>query len=226
YNFVEAYSATVDTLAWVILLLLFELETAVIPDDKLRGSLKWLLSGLRALCYFFIAYSLYGYIVKYGVVTDLLPFSVADVCALVGTGFTYVETLDEYLAIGPEVCARMQGEVLQQIAATKIIGTAEQLTLAQRLALTDVINASDWLIIVVVLEIEVWLQLGGALSDRLLRVSKGLKTLLYAVLLCCAIYWGIDGEFLDFWDAFLWLVAFAFIELNLFNWNAATTAPG
>ena len=29
---VQLFSATLDTLAWVILLLLFELETAVIPD--------------------------------------------------------------------------------------------------------------------------------------------------------------------------------------------------
>jgi len=32
-NVVEAYSATIDTSAWVLLLLLFELETAVIPDE-------------------------------------------------------------------------------------------------------------------------------------------------------------------------------------------------
>ena len=36
-NVVEAYSATIDTAAWVVLLLLFELETAVISDQKLQG---------------------------------------------------------------------------------------------------------------------------------------------------------------------------------------------
>ena len=34
---IQLFSATLDTLAWVILLLLFELETAVIPDDRLQG---------------------------------------------------------------------------------------------------------------------------------------------------------------------------------------------
>lgn len=56
-NVVEVYSATIDTLAWVILLLAFELETAVIPDEKLKGGLKWLLGGLSLVCYFFIAWS-------------------------------------------------------------------------------------------------------------------------------------------------------------------------
>lgn len=36
-------------------------------------------------------------------------------------------------------------------------------------------------------------------------------------LLLAAIYWGIKGDFVDFWDAFLWLVAFIFIELNVFE---------
>jgi hypothetical protein len=32
----------------------------------------------------------------------------------------------------------------------------------------------------------------------------------------------MKGDFIDFWDAFLWLVAFVFIELNIFNWNQET----
>jgi hypothetical protein len=42
---------------------------------------------------------------------------------------------------------------------------------------------------------------------------------IYATLLYAAIYWGIKGDFVDFWDAFLWLVAFVFIELNVFEWR-------
>lgn len=218
-NLVEAYSATVDTFSWVVLLLLFELETAVIPDQTLRGSLKWVLSAIRAICYFFITYSFYGYLVKYGVITNLLPLSIADVCSLIGTEMTYVDTLDDYLPLTPEVCTAMAGQSLQQIAGTQIIGTPQQLALAKSLALTDIINAGDWLIIVILLEVEVWLQLRGRLTVGLLKASKLIKTVLYTVLLGCAIYWGIDGEFLDFWDAFLWLLAFVFIEMNIFEWH-------
>ena len=222
HNLVEAYSATVDTLAWVVLLLLFELETAVIPDERLRGNLKWLLSAVRAICYFFIVYSFYGYLVKYGVVTNLVPFGIADVCTLVGSDYTYVNTLDDYFPLTPEVCSAMQGQGLQQIAGTQIIGTQDQLDLAEALALTDVINAADWLVVVAFLEIEVFLQLKDKLTARLLRLNKAIKLMLYSVLLGCAIYWGIDGDFLDFWDAFLWLVAFVFIEMNIFEWHAET----
>ena len=223
-NFVVAYSATVDTLAWVILLLLFELETAVIPDEKLRGSLKWVFTGIRAVCYAFITYSLYGYIATYGIVTNLMPFMTDDVCSLIVRGYSYVDAVGDYFPMTPEVCATMQDRPLQQIAGTQIIGTVQNLELARNLAVTDVVNASTWLVVVVTLEAEVWLQLKGYLTDRMLGLVKMFKPFLYAILLACAIYWGIDGEFLDFWDAFLWLVAFAFIELNIFSWHAETTA--
>jgi hypothetical protein len=222
-NTVEAFSATFDTLAWVILLLLFELETAVISDDKLKGGLKWLLSAVRVLCYFFITWSLYGYFAKYGVVTSLEPLTDIDICELTGGDYSYIARLDEYIAITPEACRAMQGQPLWQIAGTQIIGTEAQVQLARTLALTDVINAFDWLLIVVLLEVEVWLQLKGLLSNRLLIANKIAKGLLYSTLFACAIYWGIDGDFLDFWDAFLWLVAFIFIEMNIFEWHAEST---
>jgi len=221
-NMVEAFSATFDTLAWVILLLLFELETAVISDEKLKGGLKWVLTGVRMVCYFFITYSFYGYCVKYGIVTDLTALANVSACDLINSGYLYVESLDDYLPLTPEICGQMAAEPLWQITGTQIVGTQTQLDLARTLALTDIINAGDWLLVVLLLEGEVWLQLKGRLSDRLLLINKVAKGFLYSILLGCAIYWGIDGDFLDFWDAFLWLVAFIFIEMNIFEWHAET----
>ena len=92
---------------------------------------------------------------------------------------------------------------------------------AWRLAIVDIVNAGTWLVVVVLLEVELLLQLRDRLSDRMVQVGKYLKGFLYAVLFACAAYWGWDGSFLDFWDAFLWLVAFVFIELNIFRWHEA-----
>jgi len=218
-NVVEAYSATIDTLAWVILLLLFELETAVIDDERLKGGLKWLFSGIRVACYFFIVYAFYGYCVKYGLVSNIEPFVVADACSLAGSDHTYLADLDEYLPIDAAACAAMQGQELFRIAGTDIIGTGVATAAAINLAITDIVNAGDWLIIVVLLEVEVWLQLKGRLTDRMLFAGKYIKGFFYLVLFGAAAYWGVKGDFLDFWDAFLWLVAFIFIELNVFQWH-------
>ena len=70
---------------------------------------------------------------------------------------------------------------------------------------------------------DVYLQSRGQLKGFLVTVSKGVKVILYSILLLAAIYWGIKGDFLDFWDAFLWLVAFVFIEMNIFEWHQETS---
>ena len=221
-NLVQAYAQTIDTFSWVVLLLLFELETAVISDDKLNGGLKWVLLGIRATCYFFIVYAFYGYCLKYGLVTNFQSFSVANLCDLVGGNFSYIHDLDEYPPLDSSSCAAMASEPLVRIEGTDIIATQSALDAAIKLAIVEIVNAADWLIIVALLELEVFLQLRNSLTKRSMMVIKSVKSVLYAILFACAIYWGIEGDFLDFWDAFLWLVAFIFIEMNIFEWNAET----
>ena len=83
----------------------------------------------------------------------------------------------------------------------------------------DVINSGVWLLVVVVLEIDVRLQERQKLEGLVLQLSNASKFVLYSLLLLAAIYWGVKGDFVDFWDAFLWLLAFVFIELNIFEWR-------
>lgn len=215
----EAFSATIDTAAWVVLLLLFELETAVIPDEKLEGRLKWILLAIKAIAYAFIVSAFLGYVAKWGYLSEVSTFSVENVCNLVGQGFSWVDDLDQYPALDAASCAALQGQALWQIDGTQIIGTVDSVKAIQNLAIIDIINAGDWLVIVVLLELEVLLQLRGHLTPRRMVIAKITKGILYAVLFFCAVYWGLLGDFLDFWDAFLWLVAFVFIEMNIFQWH-------
>ena len=92
-----------------MLLLIFELETAVISDDRLRGGLKWFLLTIKTICYFFIVYAFYGYLSKYGVITNLQPFNIADVCSLLGTDWNYVVDLDDYPPIDAAACVASAG---------------------------------------------------------------------------------------------------------------------
>jgi hypothetical protein len=218
-NVVKAFTASIDTTAWLVLLLLFELETAVIPDDRLQGGLKWFLMAIRVICYTFIVYAFYGYVYKYGVITSYAPIHIADVCSLAGSEWNYVISLDDYPPIDAASCASLQGQQLFMVSGTDIIGTRAALDTAWGLAVIDIVNAATWLIIVVLLETEVWLQLKDLLSGAMLKVNKYLKVVFYGLLFVCAIAWGFEGSFLDFWDAFLWLVAFIFIEMNIFQWH-------
>ena len=64
----------------------------------------------------------------------------------------------------------------------------------------------------------------GYLEGTVLRISSGAKFLLYATLIAVAIYWTVDGDFVDSWDAYLWLIAFFFIEMNVLEWRQETRA--
>ena len=63
-NLIDGYAATIDTAAWVVLLLMFELETYVLEDHHYSPVVTWTLHGVRTLCYTFIVYAFYGYIVN------------------------------------------------------------------------------------------------------------------------------------------------------------------
>lgn len=219
---IDVFASTIDTAAWVVLLLLFELETYVLEDDVVRGRIGWSLKAVRLLCYGVITYALYGYVAKLLLVTGVSPIEgVRNLCELADSGRSYMlDELNEYAVLTAANCAELSSATaFWQLSAAPIVADFERLQALQRLAWTDVINAATWLVVVAVLETDVWIAETGnpdGLVDKTLRLAK---PILYAVLLGCALYWGIAGDALDFWDAFLWLVAFFCIELNVLSWQ-------
>ena len=218
-NVAQVFSAFMDTLGWLILLLVFEFETAIIPDEYLHGPLNWLLLAIKVICYFFIVSAFFGYIAEYMTFQDILEFGSANVCELAGQGWNYVLWLDEYPVLDATACLSLQGQELFRVAGSELIGTADAIAHAQRLTIIDVINAGTWLVIVALLEVEVRLQINETLTDRTIQLLAWSKGFFYLLLVVCAIWWMVDGEFVDYWDAILWLVAFIFIELNIFQWH-------
>jgi len=219
---IEAFTATIDTAAWLVLLLLFELETYILEDEQLKGKVKWSINIVRITCYCFIVYSLYGFISKFNLLHTTVPFITEDVCALIGSSITYIKEIDQYMPLTDEVCKGYANSPLLQIVGTQIITDQESLIATQRLSTVEVTNSVTWLLVVLILEIEVFLQLKGKLSNRKIKFNKWIKSVLYTVLFLVAGYWGVKGGFLDFRDAFLWLLAFWVIEMNIFQWHVET----
>ena len=216
---ISAFSATIDTAAWVLLLLLFELETYQIPDEKWVPPLSTTVHLVRMFCYVFIVYAFYGYVVGLLETHQYVAAAITQPCALVDDGYSMLVTLDEYVTLSAENCMQYTGNELFRFGDANILATGEVLSDTRWLAWVDVINSATWILVVLVLEADVRLQDRNLLRGRLLHLSTGIKMILYAILFCAAIYWGFEGDFLDFWDAFLWLVAFVFIEMNVMQWN-------
>lgn len=218
---IEGFSATIDTAAWVVLLLMFELETHVLADHHFTRRVTWGLHSLRAICYAFIVYAFYGYLTKLSFVfgVDLAP-GVSNLCALVADQWAYAIDYEEYTVITANNCAEFStATVFYQFPGMDVLVDQTGKTELTRLAWVDVINSAVWLLVVMVLEIDVRLQDRELLKGLALRASNISKYILYSALFLAAIYWGFKGDFVDFWDAFLWLVAFIFIEMNVFEWQ-------
>ena len=224
-SLIQLFSATLDTAAWVILLLLFELETAVIPDEKLVGKTKWLIHGVRFLCGAAIVSACLGYIGEWEVflVSALAP---ANPCELVDGRWSVLLDFDDFTPLTAENCLALGNNALQATGLSYVLATPEAFESAYDLALVDVVNASAWILVVILLEIEVRLQLRGGVPGQFQWLMIGFKVVLYTTLALAAVYWGFEGEFLDFWDAALWLFAFVFIELNVFAWQQELKTQG
>jgi hypothetical protein len=220
-DLIEAFAATIDTVAWVVLLLLFELETYLLDDKHFTRTVTLTLHTLRAVCYVFITYAFYGYIVN---LTSLFGVStMADslsLCSLAADNWVYATTLDEFTEINSTNCGSLSSATtFLQFDGMRAVVDAAGLNAIRMLAWVDIINAAVWLLVVIVLEVDVRLQEKNQLEGIALRASNAIKIILYSLLFLAAVYWGVASDFVDFWDAFLWLVAFIFIELNVFEWR-------
>jgi hypothetical protein len=233
-DIIEAFAASIDTATWVVLLLMFELETFVLTDGQISKRVMISLHVLRALCYVVIVYAFFGYLTKLLFLIGTGPLAgTTDLCSLASGQWAYTIDLDEYENITADNCASFSdaGSFYRLTGLQAVVDQAG-LTDITRLAWVDAINSGVWLLVVLLLEIDVRLQERDMFEGLALRISTMAKYVIYSILLLAAIYWGVKGDFVDFWDAFLWLVAFVFIEMNVFEWrqesienDAAAAAP-
>ena len=217
----KAYAATIDTVAWVVLLLMFELETYVLEDRHWTPTVRISLHTLRATCYVFIVFAFTGYVedAMYVFQTSLLG-GVTDLCSLVGQNWSYATTFGEYAEITAANCASFsQLDVFVRFDGVAALVDEPGLAGIQFLAMVDVFNAGVWLLVVLILEIDVRLQEKNRFEGLALYLSTVAKIILYSILVLALIAWMVTGGFVDWWDAFLWLVAFVFIELNVVEWR-------
>lgn len=219
----QAFASTIDTAAWLLLLLLFELETAVLDDRFIRGPVKWALHGIRALCFIAVVYAFTGYFAELLWVYNVMPLAPNGFCALLGENYSLLVDIDEYVALDASNCALAVEAKSFIFTGSSIVAQESVLQSVRYLAWTDLVNSAVWILVVVILEVEVRLQLNGNLTRQIMNSTGCLKLALYITLFIAAGYWGYAGDFIDVWDASLWLFAFIFIEMNVFEWQYETT---
>jgi hypothetical protein len=215
----EAFAVTIDYVAWMILIVLFEYETTALAQGKLNGARKWVLAGMTASCYVVLAYAAYGYGVALWDYYQFEPIESETVCDLTEEKYAYWNMQARPIELTEDNCGDFSGEQVFKSPADHLIATHTSLMANQKLGWVDVANAGAWLLIVLIFQIEISLRQIHKLTKAVLTVCTGTKILLYLVLTANAIYWTIYSAFIDSWDAWLWLVAFVLIDLNLLGWE-------
>lgn len=217
----ERFTTSVDMLAWLGLVFLFELETYVLPDEAFTPRVMKAFLVARVICYVSIFLAAYGYTVETLENYEITPADgVTDLCQIADQGkFLQTDTIN-YVEITSENCADVAtGPEFFTIANEVSLIDAPTLAHVQWQGWIDVVNAYVWLIVVALIEIEVWLQGQDRFSSRLMKPVRQIKSLGYVILSGNAALWAATGYPMYGWDAFLWIFGFWAIELNLAEWE-------
>lgn len=86
----------------------------------------------------------------------------------------------------------------------------------------DFANALIWLLVCATLVYDIFVP--GEFGDREWHIRNWIKRALYASLVAIAVYWGVTSDWLDFYDAMLWILCFFAIELNVFAYEEKVEA--
>jgi hypothetical protein len=215
----ENFATTIDYVAWMVLIVLFEIETDFMPKEKFKGWFKWAFNGVLVACYLVLVYAFYGYVAILVDFYRFTPFPPEAVCGLVDEHFAYVTMDARFVELTLENCSALFPDTAFKSLDDNLVAAPANLAAGIWLGWVDVVNAGAWLLVVLFIEWELMLELKDALSKRRIIVFATIKGALYLTLLGCAIYWTVESAFIDSWDAYLWLIAFVLIDLNVIDWG-------
>ena len=214
----RAFATTIDESAWIILLLLFELETYLLSDDPLSRTKTLLIKGIRLVCYISLAHTLYAYGVYLAEIYAAVPVEgVTNLCQLIGKDLSYASNL-VYSEINSSNCASLSSAnqfFYVDPPTFFIVEDAAGLAIEKQLAWIDIFEAIIWLLILLSIEVAVWLQdrnIGQGLIFKTLSITKWC---LYSLLWAAAGYWIYRGHYMFAWDEFVWIAGFVAIEMNI-----------
>ena len=220
-EFFVSFATTIDVVGWLGLVYIFELETYILSEEAFEGALPWILRMLRMLCYLLIFYAAYGY--TENTLDNYRTIEVAgltDLCQVADQGQSLQLNVIDFVEITSGNCSNISaGPPFYRIDINVSLIDAPTLDHVQKLGWPDVSNALAWLVVVFLIELEVWLQGTDRFGSRALKLTRQVKTGFYLVLLLNVVIWAVTGYALWAYDALLWIVGFWAIELNLAEWE-------
>ena len=220
-DIILTFRTTIDTAAWLVLIVVFELETYALPDAAFTRWLDRIFIAIKGLCYTCIAYAAYGYFADTLELYDLIALGhIDDLCSLAGQGLFLQLDAADYSEISLVSCSALHaGSEFFQIRGQTSIVSASDLGSIRTMGWLDFGNAIVWIVVVILIDVEVHLQNTDQFDSKRLAYARLFKMLGYGFLIGACLMWFFYGYALYTWDAFLWIFGFWAIELNLAEWE-------
>ncbi len=220
-----AFVTSIDLVAWFTLILLFELETGPRAGREWDGGAKWVVRGLRFVCYAAILHTSFAndIALREFYAAEQLP-AAPDACAYTD-GWTLLRNRD-YLEIDADNCATLgEGPAFYALGDDRVLTDSAGLREGRILAWTDLAESLAWLLVVLATELVVRLKQPPRAGSALVTGLERLKAALYVLIFAIAAYWGSKGQLLYFWDEMVWLLGFSMIEWNIRDWRRPPRRP-
>ena len=215
------FATSIDTVAWIGLVFLLELETYQLAEETLTRWVTAIIRALRYLCYVLIVTATWGYTVEtLEYVNPPVVADVTDACDLVGRDTSLQTGAVTYVEVTADNCESLSdSSEFYQVEGEVAYIDDSRLQHLLHMGIVDIVNAVVWIIVVLLIEVEILLQSADRFSSPLLTVTRQSKTLFYLVLIGNGVIWIVNSYPLYAWDAFLWIFGFWAIELNLAEWE-------
>ena len=217
-EFARRFSTTLDDFAWLVLLLIYELESAWIEGTS-RGPLHWLRRAAFVLCYAVIVSVLCGYALEVHATYGAAPIAGTDsACALADRDLYYLYNQD-YTEIRSSNCAQLGSALPYFRLHDGSITDAHGFSVAMLQAWLSASESALWLLLVISVALMLALQARGNAEGLAIRCGTAVNYCCYALIMLMTLYWASMGHYVYLWDNTLWIGGFVIIETNLSAWR-------
>lgn len=218
-DWTKNFATTLDELAWFILLLLFELETYLLSDEASTRRRIRVMHAVRLLCYGLILHTIYAYSDYLWRLYHDIELTTEGLCDLLEHGLSFAHTV-QYWALDRDNCSVLSSAgQFYLFEQGQLVTDAPGMQVERGLTWADVVEASAWLLIVLLLELMVRLHEREVTTGFLISAARLIKAALYTVLWLIAAYWAYLGIWIYVWDEILWILGFFAIGMNLSDWR-------
>jgi len=218
-DWTREFATTIDEIAWLSLIFLFEAETYMLSEQTLKKPrVRWSIHGVRLLCYLFLAHTVYARLTTVNEFENMAPaLEVTRLCQLADRDVSFGRNYD-YTVITSENCGELAESETFYFTDETVVTDAEGYALERKLVWIDLNDAIMWLLVVWAIELAVRLQSRNITGGVLMVLSHGARAI-YVILFTHAAIWAYYGHWVWAWDEFLWITGFWAIELNLSEWR-------